>query len=119
MTAKYECVDDLVEFKYSVWEHLEDTGMDTDTIAYLRPSPAKPNRMMNIVKEHSRFTLATAKEELSKTQQAEMYDSYDKANNAAARKFLLASIEKKLSNQIFEKLSDDATFPDVWLQFIK
>jgi hypothetical protein len=114
MTAKYECVDDLVEFKYSVWEHLEDTGMDT--IAYL-PDPAKPSRMMNIVKEHSRFTLATAKE-LSKTQ-AEMYDGYDKANDAAARKFLLASIEKKLSNQIYEKLSDDATFPDVWLQFIK
>ncbi len=114
MTTKYARKDDLVDFQTRIWDHLSDTGMDT--IAFL-PDPGDPSRMMNVVKEHSRFTLATAKE-LS-NEQAKLYDTFDTANDASARKFLLESISTDLSKHITERLDKNPTFAAVWLQFIK
>jgi hypothetical protein len=61
--------------------------------------------------------LATAKK-LS-TEQAKLYDIFDKANDACARKFLLDSISTELSKHILERLDADPMFATVWLQFIK
>jgi hypothetical protein len=114
MATKYSRNDDLFDFQKSIWDHLSDTGMDT--IAFL-PDPGDPSRMMNVVKEHSRFTLATAKK-LS-NEQAKLYDTFDMANDACARKFSLDSISTDLSKHIVERLEENPTFAAVWLQFIK
>jgi hypothetical protein len=58
---------------------------------------------MSVVTEHSRFMLATDKD-LEQEQSKLYYDIYDRANDAAASKFLLASSSQKLSRQIFERL---------------
>jgi hypothetical protein len=72
---------------------------------------------MNVVKEQSRFTLASAKE-LSQ-EQAMLYEAYNKVNDAAVSKSLIALVSTILSSQIIEWLEANATFPDVWFQFIK
>jgi hypothetical protein len=113
-TDKYKRGDDLADFQTLVWDHLKDTGLDT--VAYLR-DPSDPSRMLSVVKEHSRFTLATAKE-LSH-EQAKLYDAFDTANDGSARKFVLDSISKDLSKHVSERLLENPTFAEVWLQFIK
>ena len=45
---------DLATFEYQVWNHLCDTGLDT--IAYV-PDPVVPTKMVNVVKEHDRFSI--------------------------------------------------------------
>jgi hypothetical protein len=114
LATPFERKDNVHEFRRFVWDHFEDHGLDT--ITYLE-NLSDPGTMLSVVNDHSRFTVATAKQ-LSHAQ-AKLYDAYDKANDAAARKFLLASLSKELSSQIFERLDPNPTFPDVWLQFIK
>jgi hypothetical protein len=114
LKEKFKRGGDLVSFKHYICEHLKDTGQDS--ISYLK-NPADSSHMMHVVKDHARFTVATGKK-LSQ-EQIKLYDSYDRANDASARKFLLASIASPLSSQILERLDDDSTFTDVWLEFIK
>jgi hypothetical protein len=114
MATKFKRGDDVYDFQKKVWEHFTDNGLDT--VAHLQ-DPGNPSRMMNVVKEHPRFTLATAKE-LS-NEQVKLYDTYDIANDACARMFLLDSISTDLSKHIDERLDENPTFAAVWLQFIK
>ena len=74
--------------------------------------------MANVVKSHSRYTVATAK--TLSSQQLLVYNKYDKTNNLAATKFLHSSLDPALMRKIKEKTEDDNnTFHVVWLQLIK
>jgi hypothetical protein len=79
LKEKFARAGDLVTFQHHVWNHLVDTGMDS--IAYV-PDPVDPCLMVNIVKDHGRFTL----ESISRLIKPQLlkYDGYDKANDTEA-----------------------------------
>ena len=112
MSIPFKPANDLIAFQNSVWDHLVDTGMDT--IAYL-PDPTDKNKVSNVVKSHSRYTVQSAQTLIR--DQVELYDKYDKTNDKAARTYLFASLTPLLSNKVVtEKLEDSDPFPIVWLQ---
>ncbi len=111
---KFARSGDLVTFQHHVWSHLVDTGMDS--IAYV-PDPVDPNIMVNIVKDHGRFTLESVSR-LIKPQLLK-YDSYDKANDAEASEFLVDSLEADLAKELREIKEPDDPFPKVWIRFIR
>jgi hypothetical protein len=111
---KFARSGDLVTFQHHVWSHLVDTGMDS--IAYV-PDPVDPNIMVNIVKDHGRFTLESVSR-LIKPQLLK-YDSYDKANDAEASEFLVDSLEADLAKELREIKEPDGPFPKVWIRFIR
>ena len=114
MSTLFTQASSLIDFQNAVWDHLTDCGMDT--IAYL-PDPENAMTMSNVVKSHSRYTVATAK--ALSSQQLLLYDKYDKTNDLAATKFLLSSLDPALMSKIKEKMEDDDSFHVVWLQLIK
>jgi len=114
ITNKFEKSGDLLVFQNSIWDHLVDTGMDT--IAYI-PDPVDDTRMINVVKNHARFTVKSASTMCAS--QVKKYDKYDMTNDRAARLYLLDSLSAALKNKVQDKISDSDTFPIVWLQFIK
>jgi hypothetical protein len=85
-----------------------------DTIAYL-PDPESA-AMMLVVIHHLRFTLAHAT--TSAEAQVQLYDTVDRNNNQAAIKCLLDSMNADLKKRIRNRISDQAAFPVVWLEFI-
>ena len=54
LKAKFDKSSDLETFCTSVWEHLEECGMDT--ITYLH-DPADKEKMTSVVMNHGRFTM--------------------------------------------------------------
>jgi hypothetical protein len=114
MTTLFMQASSLVNFQNAVWDHLTDCGMDT--IAYL-PDPENSSTMSNVVKSHSRYTVATAK--TLSSHQVLLCDKYNKTNDLAATKFLLSSLDPALMSKIKEKTEDDNSFHVVWLQLIK
>ena len=103
----------LVDFQIAVWDHLIDCGMDI--IAYLS-DPEDSSMMTNVVKTHSRYTVATAN--TLSSQQLLLYDKYNKTNDLAATKVLLSSLDPTLMNKIKEKTEDNDSFHVVWLQLL-
>jgi hypothetical protein len=85
MTTLFTQASSLVDFLNAVWDYLTDCGMDI--IADL-PDPEIASTMSTVVKSHSRYTVATAK--TLRTRQVLLYDKYNKTNDLAATKFLLA-----------------------------
>ena len=114
MTTLFTQASSLVNFQNAVWDHLVDCRMDT--IAYLR-DPESLSVMTNVVRSHSRYTVATAK--TLSSHQVLLYDKYNKTNDLAATKFLLASLDPALMSKIKEKTEDNDSFHVVWLQLIK
>ena len=55
LKAKFDKSSDLETFCTSVWEHLEECGMDT--ITYLH-DPADKEKMTSVVMNHGRFTMS-------------------------------------------------------------
>lgn len=106
----------LFDFQNTVRDHLIGCG-GMDTIAYLLPDPENSSMTTNVIKSHYRFTVATAK--TLSPQQLPLYDKYNKANNLAATKFLLSSLDPALMSKIKEKTEDNYSFHVVWLQLIK
>ena len=76
-------------FKRSVSQHLTRYGMDT--IAYL-PDPHDPSKCIHIIDGSTRFTVDSC--EKSAAIQAQLYDQYDKENDASTVEFLVASLLK-------------------------
>ena len=87
-----------------------------DTIAYL-PSTKDPQEMVSIVQYYSQYSLNTTREHY-KAAKAK-FDHYDVNNDAAARDFLLDSLEPKLCDMVSKKLKDNDSFLVTWLQLIK
>jgi hypothetical protein len=111
---KFDKTDDLLVFQNTIWDHLIDTGMDT--IAYV-PDPVTSNKMVNVIKNHARFTVKSAT--TMTAPQLALYDKHDKTNDRCARLFLLNSLSVTLKNKVQDKISDADGFAIVWLQFIK
>jgi hypothetical protein len=86
-----------------------------DTIAYL-PAPDDPTKMLSVVSNHSRFTLEWATQ-ASETLQT-MFDVYDKANDKAAKVFLLDSLSKDLKEHLKLSLESTFSFAVVWMRLV-
>jgi hypothetical protein len=83
---------DVVAFQTNVLKHLQDTGMDA--ISYL-PNPQDPTTMINVIENHSCYTVKTAID--ASGQLLSKFNKYDLTNDKAAREFLLALLDSKLS----------------------
>lgn len=71
--TKFDRKGDLAAFQHDLWIHLvQNTGMDS--ISYI-PDPTDSSCMKNGVKEHSRFTVDSAKKMCEK--QLKLYDFHD------------------------------------------
>jgi hypothetical protein len=114
LDIKFNRKDDLQVFQKKVKAHLVDCGMDT--IAWIE-DPIDASRKVYIIYDHPRFTQESAVNSL-KVQLA-LYDKYDRENDKAARKFLIASLAEELADQLEEPIDDDDAFPLVWMQFLK
>ena len=67
---------------------------------------------------YARYSMSTA--ESAYETQAALYDKYDvQNNNSMAGKFLRASFDHDLHENIIEQLEDDPGFAVVWLYLIK
>lgn len=95
---KFEKTDDLMVFQTSIWDHLVDTGMET--IAYI-PDPVNTTSMVNVVKNHARFTTKSAAQMI--LIQVTQYDKYDKTNDRTARLYLLNSLSPALKQKVNDK----------------
>jgi hypothetical protein len=104
--------DYVIAFQNSVWNYFTNAGMDS--IAFLKDQLDATKIMMNIVKAHACYTVQSAKI-LIEDQEAPKYNKCDRANNKAARAFLLVLLQINLSNKILEKLNDSDSFPIGWL----
>ena len=96
-----------------MWGKLTNCGLDT--IAYVA-DPVEANRMMNVVKEHTRFTLESIKIKIAP--QLLKYDSYDKENDRTATMMLLSSLEAEFQDTIQQLIDDSTPFPVVWMEIV-
>jgi len=84
LKTKFDKGGELEQFCTNVYDHLKDSGMDT--ISYL-PDPANPVKMISVVQNHGRFNKEYTIQQSNLFKAA--WDSYDKANNDDAKKFLM------------------------------
>jgi hypothetical protein len=110
LTIKFSEKDDLAKFSTTIFNKLEDWGMDT--ITYL-PAPEDPTLMLLIVSNHSRFTLNWV--EQASTPLQVLFDDYDKANDKAAKLFLLDSLSTDLQDHLELSLEPSFPFIIVWM----
>ncbi len=113
LAVKFARSGDLASLEQQVWHQLKDTGMDS--IAYV-PDPVDRTRMVNVVKEHGRFSVQSITKQIQP--QLLKYDSYDKANDRESSDFLLDSLESELSKELHEIKDIDDPFPVLWLRLI-
>ena len=113
LSKKFDRTDDLIVFENAVWDKLTDCGLDT--IAYVA-DPVEANRMTNVVKEHTRFTLESVKTKIAP--QLLKYDSYDKENDRTASKMLLSSLEAEFHDTIHQLIDDSTPFPVIWMEIV-
>ena len=113
LSKKFDRTDDLIVFENAVWGKLTNCGLDT--IAYVA-DPVEANRMTNVVKEHTRFTLESIKIKIAP--QLLKYDSYDKENDRTATMMLLSSLEAEFQDTIQQLIDDSTPFPVVWMEIV-
>jgi hypothetical protein len=98
MPTLYTQASSLVDYQNTVWDHLTDCGMDT--IAQL-PDPENLSMMANVVKSHSRYTVATAK--TLSSHQLLLCNKYDKTIDLATITFPFSLLDPALISKIKEK----------------
>eukprot|EP00550_Attheya_septentrionalis_P010110 CAMPEP_0198300780 /NCGR_PEP_ID=MMETSP1449-20131203/49466_1 /TAXON_ID=420275 /ORGANISM="Attheya septentrionalis, Strain CCMP2084" /LENGTH=427 /DNA_ID=CAMNT_0044002693 /DNA_START=230 /DNA_END=1510 /DNA_ORIENTATION=+ len=112
--TKFKKGDSLSDFQTKVWNHLEDSGMDS--IAYLQ-DPEDSTVMTDVVKSFSRYTILTgiaASKLLSPK-----FDKYDRLNDAASKTYLLDSLDTSILEDMMHTIEPDDTFAIVWLRVIE
>ena len=116
LVKKFDPKQNVSTFHDSVWDHLEEYGLDT--IAYIN-DPKDATEMQNVVKNHAQFTgdMDTAIK-LSKMLYKK-FDVWDKKHDLEAKSFLLDSLSEEL-NQDFKPFYDknEDTFAIIWLRLI-
>ena len=110
LKQKFNKTSELEVFCTSVWDHLQECGMDT--IAYL-PDPANSSQMQSVVVNHGRFSLEYATEQSKKIQLS--WDRFDKNNDGDAKQFLLNSLKFDFKRNIKQIVSEDASFAVLWI----
>ena len=113
LETKFNWTDDLVTFENAIWEKLKDCGLDT--IAYVA-DPVDGACMTNFIKEHTCFTLESAKMKIAP--QLQLYDSYDTANDSIASKMLLTSLATEFHETIYQLIDDSTPFPVIWMEVV-
>ena len=115
LKAKFDKSSDLETFCTSVWEHLEECGMDT--ITYLH-DPADKEKMTSVVMNHGRFTMSYTLSE-SKELKKNEWDEYDKSNDLNAKLFLFNSLKPALKKSIQQVTKPEDTFAIVWIKIMR
>ena len=112
LATKFDLTGNLRKFERGVRQQLQDYGLDT--IAHL-PDPVTKEPVC-VVTNHPRFNVESAK--LMVKDQVSKYDKYDRANDAEAKLFLENSLEESVAERVMSKVSDEDTFPVMFMQLI-
>ena len=115
LKSKFDKSSDLETFCTSVWEHLEECGMDS--ITYL-PDPANNNKMTSVVTNHGRFNQNYTLTE-SKKLKTEAWDEYDKSNDLNAKLYLFNSLKPALKKSIQQVTKPEDTFAIIWIRIMR
>ncbi|KAL7577248.1 hypothetical protein ACA910_003571 [Epithemia clementina (nom. ined.)] len=113
MEQKHGRKGDLSRLQDELAKHLEQNGMDT--IAYLK-NPRATTQMNWIVTDHPQYTGEKVSTLMSV--QVLLYDKYDKADDKAAREYLLDSLELDFCRNIEERSRNINTFPELYMILI-
>ena len=105
---------DLDDFCKQLKHSFNNNGLNT--IAY-RNDPSDADEMLYVLKEYPCLHSKTIKTQTSLCKPK--WDHYDKANDEAARKFLLESLQDNLRKRLDGKVKDEDTFVEVFLVFIE
>jgi len=113
LEVKFVETADFTQFTGVIWRKWFLNGMDT--IIYL-PAPDAPTEMLSIVTHHPRFMLnwATTVSQLLKAK----FDMYDRANDHAAKEFLLDSLSPNLQEHLLLSLEPSFPFVIVWMRLV-
>ena len=116
LQTKFSKSSDITNFQHAVWDHLTANGLDT--IAYL-PNPSDPtNEVLDMVNNHSRYSIDLEGARKLSSNLRTKFDTMDNANDAAARTFVMNSLEDTLFEDIRDKSKSSDTFASTWLVFI-
>lgn len=115
-TQKFTVGDDtfdLVSYTKLVFDHMNDTGMDTIMhVASLIDSTV----MVNVVKNNEQVTLSHV-EDQSKSNLLR-FDAFDKENDKAAKLFLERSINPTLYQELNLRQMDDDSAATTWMRIL-
>ena len=108
--------DSLQDFQDDVWKHLQVNGLDT--IAYVK-DPQDQSKVLAVVHDHPKFRADESRFQSLANEFRDKFDSFDSANDEAAREFLTNSISGELKKTMRFKLSVADSFASVWLKLMK
>ena len=114
-TMKFAVGKDLDSFCKRLLAIFTDYGMDT--ICYRKDPDKDPPEMINILKYYPRLNKAIMLKDSS--WYSSKFDSYDKANDSAAIRYLLNSLDEVLRTRIESKIKDEYLFADVLFVFLE
>jgi hypothetical protein len=111
----FKRTDPLSGFENLFLDHLERTGMDS--IVYIEV-PGHAEEMINVIIKHSSTTVDQVEDYLKEAESQGLIDGYEKANDSAAKGWLLASLDPHLRATLHAKLDRKATCMVVWMTLV-
>ena len=111
---KFSPTGNLKEWKRQILERVEQNGYYA--ITHLK-DPVDSNLMVCVISGHPRFTVDSAIK--LTTDQAKLYDKYDKANDKEAVRFLTNSLDPDLATKLHQRVKSTDTFPVVFMRLIQ
>ena len=95
LDVKFNRDDDLMTFQRRIDEKLHDHGLKT--VAYL-PSPADPNKMLNVITHHGWFNDLDQAVDDANELAKDKFDKYDKSNS------IIVKTENTCSSALFRTI---------------
>ena len=110
---KFKRDNNILLFQKEIMDHLKSHGLDT--VTYIK-DPTDGAQVVSIVTDHDRFTIKSA--DAVEKSQIKAYDEYDKGNTRDAVKFLYASLNSELKQQLHENAEPEGTFIHHWMNLM-
>jgi hypothetical protein len=74
--------------------------------------------MINIIKDHARFTMQQIQDYVQRSVTLDLYDDYDLDNLADSKMYLLNNIEFVTRQEINPFINENTTGPEVWMRIV-
>ena len=97
LTCKFCMSDDVLQFQSTVWNHLIE-------------DPTDSSKVINVIENHSRFTADLKTMKKAADIFYNKFDKHDLSNDAAAKAFLLDSLEDKFVTIVIRKVKEEDSF---------
>jgi hypothetical protein len=111
-SKRFKTGDDIDELCRKLLEEFTDWGMDTITY---RPNPSNPIEMISVLDFYPHVNLTNmAGHDIIQAS----FDTYDKENDTAAKKYFLKSLSELLEERILQRIKPSSSFVDVFLIFL-